>query len=96
MVWFVEKKVFHHVLDLGFERVKIPIRVKFEFEVKEGAFVHNSISIQTLYNKQALEKRYPTLKPEFLEKAIYKTVKQEIHNYLKKCEYLGEDNHLCL
>jgi len=35
MVWVVEKKVVHHMLGLGFERVDIPIRVKFEFEVEE-------------------------------------------------------------
>jgi hypothetical protein len=37
MVWLVEKKTFYHFLDLGFESVEIPIRVKFEFEVKDEA-----------------------------------------------------------
>jgi hypothetical protein len=44
MAWFVEKKVVYHLLDLGFERIEIPIRVKFEFEVKEGVFVPDSLA----------------------------------------------------
>jgi hypothetical protein len=88
MVWIVEKKVFHHVLDIGFERVRIPIRVKFEFEVKEGFLVPDSMSIHTLYNKQALQKHYPKLKSESLERSIDKKVQQEIHKYLKEYGFL--------
>ena len=55
MVWIVEKKVVYHLMDVGFERVKIPIRVKFEYEVKGGVFVSDSLSTHTLYNKKALE-----------------------------------------
>jgi hypothetical protein len=92
MVWLVDKKIFHHVFDLGFERVKIPIRVKFEFEVKDGSLVSDSISIQQLYNRQALEKRYPSLNPGLLDSAIDKTVKEEINKYLLKSGYLKDDN----
>ena len=59
MVWLVEKKIFHHQFDLGFEGVAIPIRVKFEFEVRDGALVPDSLSKNVLYNQSALEKRYP-------------------------------------
>jgi hypothetical protein len=52
MVWVVEKKVFYHILDMGFESVGIPIRVKFEFEVKDGSFVPNSLTSESLYNQQ--------------------------------------------
>ena len=48
MVWLTEKKILHHVLDLGYERVKIPVRVKFEFEIKEGAYVSQSLATHTL------------------------------------------------
>lgn len=34
MIWLTEKKVIYHVFDLGFESVEIPVRVKFEVEVK--------------------------------------------------------------
>ena len=57
MVWMVEKKVVYHLFDMGFERVDIPIRVKFEYEVREGAFIPNSLSTDTLYNKGTLKKR---------------------------------------
>jgi hypothetical protein len=43
-MWLVEKKIFYHLLDMGFERVRIPVRVKFEFEVKEGSLVSDSLS----------------------------------------------------
>jgi hypothetical protein len=91
MVWVLEKKVFHHRIDLGFESIEIPIRVKFEFEVRQGAFVQDSILVQSLYNKKALEKRYPKLKGDLLESRINKTVEQGIHSYLKECGYLDKE-----
>ena len=91
MVWLVEKKVVRHLLDLGFERVKIPIRVKFEFEVKEGAFVPESLSTDTLYNRKALEVRYPGLNLASLENSINKTVTKEIFKHMKECGFLN--NH---
>ena len=90
MVWIVEKKVVHHMFGLGFERVKIPVRVKFEFEVKEGAFLPESLSIQTVYNRTALEKRYPNLNLASLENSIDNTVRKEITAYLRDCGFLEE------
>jgi hypothetical protein len=87
MVWIVEKKVVHHILGLGFERVKIPVRVTFEFEVKEGVFVPDSLSIHTLYNRSALERRYPNLDPVSMESSINSTVRQEIMAYLRDCGF---------
>ena len=91
MVWLAGKKILHHVFDLGFERVDIPIRVSFEFEVQDGFFVHNSLSKQILYNKEALERRYPKLKRDLLENAIEKTVQEGIKIYLKEFGYLTGD-----
>jgi len=85
MVWLVDKKVVYHFIDLGFERVTVPIRVKFEFEVKEGAFVKDSLSTETLYNRKVLEKSYPKLNMVSLEASIQKTVDEEIQTYLKEC-----------
>lgn len=92
MVWVVEKKVFYHILDLGFESVGIPIRVKFEFEVRDGAIVLDSLTFEHLFNKNALLKRYPDLNSERLELDIYETVKLQIRKYLLNNEYLKEDN----
>ena len=29
-MWMIEKKVIKHLLDLGYERIHIPVRVKYE------------------------------------------------------------------
>lgn len=90
MVWVVEKKIFYHILDMGFESVGIPVRVKFEFDVKEGMFIADSLSVETLYNQQAIVKRYPGVKMDALDKEIQRTVQQEIRNYLRHCGYISE------
>lgn len=91
MVWLVEKKIVHHLLDLGFERIRIPIRLKFEFEVKGGALVPGSLCIKRLYNRQALERAYPRLNPISLEKSIERTVDFTIKAYLKECGFSKEE-----
>ena len=91
MVWVVEKKVFYHILDLGFESVGIPIRVKFEFEVKDGSFVPDSLTSEYLFNQPAVAKRYPSVKIDTLEQEIQKTVLQEIEKYLKFSGYVKEN-----
>ena len=98
MVWVVEKKVVHHMLGLGFERVDIPIRVKFEFEVEDGSFVPNSLSTHTVYNRKALETRYPGLNSTSLEDSIENTVKREILQHLRECGFLEgvNDSDVCL
>jgi hypothetical protein len=98
MVWVVEKKVAHHMLGLGFERVDIPVRVKFEFEVENGSFVPDSLSTHTVYNRKALERRYPALDVASLEDSIGKTVKKEILEHLKACGFVDEedDSGVCL
>ena len=93
MVWIVEKKVVHYMLSLGFERVDIPVRVKFEFVVEDGSFVPNSLSSYTVYNKKALERRYPAMDVDSLEDSIENTVKREILQHLRECGFLeGEDD----
>ena len=91
MVWVVEKKIFYHILDMGFESVGIPVRVKFEFDVKNGKFVSDSLSVESLYNQQAVVNRYPGVRKDLLETEIQKTVQQEIQNHLRSCGYLSED-----
>jgi hypothetical protein len=93
MVWVVEKKVFYHILDLGFESVGIPIRVKFEFEVKDGSFVPNSLNSKSLFNKPAIANRYPNVRIDTLEHEIQKTVHREIQKYLKFIGYAKENKN---
>ena len=80
MVWVVEKKVFYHILDLGFESVGIPIRVKFEFEVQDGSFVSDSLTSESLYNQQAIAKRYPGVRKDTLEHEIPKRYSAKFKN----------------
>jgi hypothetical protein len=93
MVWIVEKKVVQHVVSLGFEYVHIPVRVKFEFEVKDGSLVPESLSSDTLYNREALQRRYPGLDATSLESSIGKTVEKEIMRYLRECGFLNGENN---
>ena len=92
MVWMLEKKVFYHILDMGFESVGIPVRVKFEFEVQDGSFVPDSLSTEPLYNLQAVEKQYPQVKSEILENDIKRTIHQEIEKYLIENGFLKLNN----
>jgi hypothetical protein len=78
----IEKKVLYHLIDLGFERVTIPIRVTFEYEVKNGTYVPDSLSCQTLFNQQAIAKRYPNMAPESLKKSIDRQIKDRLKRYL--------------
>ena len=91
MVWVVEKKIIYHILDLGFESIGIPVRVKFEFEVQNGSYVPDSLSTERLYNQQAVEKRYPSVKSDVLEREISATTHLEIQKYLKANGYLSEE-----
>jgi hypothetical protein len=93
MVWVVEKKIFYHILDMGFESVGIPVRVKFEFDVKEGMLVTDSLSYETLYNQQAIVKRYPGVLMDALDKEIQRTIQIEIRSYLRKCGYIPENEN---
>ena len=90
-MWLVEKKIFYHLLDMGFESVQIPVRVKFECEVKEGSLVSDSLSFEILYNRQIIAKRYPRAKMDFLDSEVEKTVRRNIHGYLNDCGYLRVD-----
>ena len=93
MVWVIEKKIVHHVLDMGFERVEIPVRVKFEFEVMEGVLVPDTLSKETLYNQNAIAKRFPMVRLPLLDREIEKTVENEIMEYLKQCGFLRDKSN---
>ena len=92
MVWLVGKKVIHHQLDLGCERVNIPVRVKFEFEILKGSFVTDSLSTDSLYNRQLLQKRYPQLDLISLDQSIEQLVKREIYNYINQLGLMRVDD----
>lgn len=88
MVWVIAKKVFYHILDLGIESIGIPVRVKFEFEVRNGRFVPGSLCSRQLYNLKPLARRFPDLKSQRLKRDINRTVEQAIFKYLEDCGYI--------
>ena len=90
-MWLLEKKIFHHFLDLGYEGIAIPVRVKFEFEILEGKFVPDSLNFEPLYNQDALLNRYPNIDVDRLARDIDQTVRQEIRFYLTDNGYLEEE-----
>ena len=48
MVWLAEKKIFHYILDMGFERVEIPVRVKYELAEVDGNILSDIIKKVTI------------------------------------------------
>jgi hypothetical protein len=95
MVWLIEKKVVYHHLDLGFETVEIPVRVKFEFEIKQGVLVPDTLSTRTLYNRKALEKQYPGADILSVEASIQATVRKEIRQYMQEGGFLSGKGKFC-
>jgi hypothetical protein len=80
----VDKKVFQIVLNLGFESVKVPVRVKLEFEVERGNLVSDSLTKTMLYNKQLLQRRYPDLDQASLQRSIERKVEEAIQKHLQE------------
>lgn len=68
--------------------MKIPLRVKFEFDVQNGKLVDQSLSWQVLYNKKELRRHFPKLKWEKMEKSINRTVQKGIEACLQQDGYL--------
>jgi len=91
MIRVLEKKIFYHTLDLGFEQIRIPVRVKFGFEIQNGAVIPDSLSKEMLYNLSLLEKYFPNLDKNRLEKNIEKTINSCIYKYLRASGYLKQD-----
>jgi hypothetical protein len=91
MVWLVEKKIFRYILDMGFERIEIPVRAKFEFEVVEGSFVPDSLTKEILYNQYAIKKRYSKINRSSLDRAIEEMVEDEIMQYFRQCGLLKDN-----
>ena len=91
MIWIVDKKVFQLAFDLGFESVVIPVRVKFEFEVKAGNLVPDSLTKSMLYNKQLLERRCPSLDQASFQRSIERKADNEIQKYLQEHGFITEE-----
>jgi len=65
--------------------------VKFEFEVKEGNLVPDSLTKTMLYNKQLLERRYPNLDQASFQRSIERKVDNEIQKHLQEHGFIAEE-----
>lgn len=83
MVWAAEQMVVHVQVDCGVECARVPVRVKFEYEVQDGLFTPDTLSFDMLYNRNLLEKRYPQLGLSEVELANQETVQSAILSHLR-------------
>lgn len=81
MIWVVERLIVYHSLDMGFETLKIPIRVEVEYGL-DGSTI-TSLSKKTLYNLPYLMKQYPKLNQDKLRTAIEQTVEKGLSDRFK-------------
>ena len=98
MVWVIDKKVVRHLLEADSQLVEIPIRVKIEFELADGVFVPDTLKTETLYNKDFVCKRFPSVDGDWLDEEVRKTVDDAIDEHLRMEGYLRgppEDGEEC-
>ena len=91
MVWLAEKKIFHYILDMGFERIEIPVRVKFEYEVKDGILLPDTLTKKMLYNQSAILDRYPNLRMPSLDNAIEEMVDSQLSDIFRQYGFLHDN-----
>ncbi len=88
MVWVIDKKVVRHLLEADDQLVEIPIRVKIEFELADGVFVPDTLKTETLYNKDFVCKRLPSVDGDWLDEEVRKTADDAIDEHLRMEGYL--------
>lgn len=83
MLWVVDRKVVKHTVRVGATLVEVPIRVRFEFGLREERFVSGTLSHTFLYNRPELLRRFPRLDAAWLEAEIERAVERALVEYLK-------------
>ena len=87
MLWAIDKKVVRYVLEHSGLLVEIPIRVTFEYAIEDGLLVDDTLTLNTLFNEQAVLKQFPDLDKDDLMKDISVSMHQEIHEHLALSGY---------
>ena len=82
MIWVVRQFIIHQTLEMGTERVKFPIRVEIEYQMKGAHLSQSSLRKKILYNKAFLLKRYPHLKEGDLSTLVEERVQKAIQEHL--------------
>ena len=82
MVWVVDKKTVKHLLERDGKLLEIPVRVKFEYEYKDGKLVPGTIKTEKLYNQKGVVKRFPNIDINDLEEQIQQSIDRDIRDYI--------------
>ena len=83
VLWVVDRKVVKHTVRAGATLVEVPIRIRFEFGLREKRFVAGTLSYTFLYNRPELLRRFPRLDAERLEADIERAVERALVEHLK-------------
>ena len=91
MLWVVDKKVIRHTIDAGTALVEVPIRIRFEYCLRDERFVEGSVKRDFLYNRPELLRRFTRLEPGVLDADIEGVVDRTIVEHLKFAGYATGD-----
>ena len=94
MLWVVDKKIVKHTVATGEMLVEVPVRVRFEYGLRDERFVAGSMSRRFLYNRGALLRRLPRLDAAALEAEVERAVDRAIVEHLKFNGYAEGDVQL--
>lgn len=91
MLWVVDKKVIRHTIDVGTALVEVPIRIRFEYCLRDETFVEGTVKRDFLYNRPELLRRFTRLEPGVLDADIEDAVDRTIVEHLKFAGYATGD-----
>ncbi len=94
MLWVVDKKVIRHTIDAGTALVEVPIRIRFEYCLRDERFVEGTLKRDVLYNRPELLRRFPRLQESALDAEIEGVVDRTIVEHLMFAGYAAGDVRL--
>ena len=94
MLWVVDKKVIRHTIDAGTALVEVPIRIRFEYCLRDERFVEGTLKRDFLYNRPELVRRFPRLQESVLDADIEAAVDRTIVEHLMFAGYAAGDVRL--
>lgn len=94
MLWVVDKKIVKHTVATGDMLVEVPVRVRFEYGLRDERFVAGSMSRRFLYNRGALLRCLPRADAAALEAEVECAVDRAIVEHLKFNGYAEGDVQL--
>jgi hypothetical protein len=90
LIWVVDKKVVRHLVQQDRQLAEVPVRVSFEYALEEGTVLDGSLSLKTLYNKEAVCRHFPEIDEQTLEEEVQATVERAIDEHLAMSGFARE------